>query len=66
MKLIHLLKNKPNDIILINKNTANQEISGNAKIGNPRDLGEIGPKTLKIIYDKNRENTLSIEERNIL
>jgi hypothetical protein len=64
--VLHLLNNKPNDIILINKNTANQEISSNIEIGNLHNVGEIDPKTLKIIYDKNRENTLSIKERNLI
>lgn len=64
--VLQLLKNKANDIILINKNTANQELSSNIEIGNWNVLGGIDPKTLKIIYNKNRENTLSIKERKLI
>lgn len=64
--VLQLLKNKPNDIILINKKTANQEISSNTDIRYVYEKGGMNPKTLKTLYDKNRENTLSIKERKLI
>lgn len=64
--VLHLLRNKPNDIILMNKNTVNQERMLNIEFENLHELPEIHPKKLKIIYDKNRKNTLSAKERNLI
>jgi len=58
---IYLLKNKPNDIFLINTTKAELELFGTRNVNH---TGVVSPENLKLMYENKMASPLTMEERN--